>query len=725
MKWNILAAAGLGSILLALQPLAAKAVTLEPVEQITVKASLPTQSLPVQYDMRKAGLTTRVQRQGSYGMCWSFASLASLESTIIRQEPAIDLSEWSLAYYAYAPEDGFPVADNTDPLRMGGNFYVAAPMLTGWRGPVNEADAPFGDSSVLDPALTAGDLLERSVWHVTEADMLMYDIDAEITDAQRLAVKQMVYDGQAVAMSLYNINSLYNASTFTYYNAQNQRTGGSYHAVTIVGWDDAFPADSFRTPPPADGAFLCKNSWGPGWGDNGYFWVSYYDPSIVELYTISGEAPQKHTQQYQYDNYGFWSAMSVEESDPSAYMANIFTAQTDTCVTAVMFVTATEEQSYAVRVYKNVQDPADPTSGTASGRTRGMMELPGYHTVTLDTPVFLSAGERFSVTVHLSGDAGQLITCEAYSCYTTEHSDGTVSKEESMVSEEAIMRSFCPGESFYSQDGSEWHDLYDEPAMDSSKLDPRTGETTHRYCKVGNVCVRALTQEIGQVVFSTYAKAVPSGTPVTLTCPGAQEIWYSQNGVEFAPYTEPITIEKPTTLYAYAIKDGMTTQTVSQSYAIQTAQLSSLLRCDTHAYLEWEQLSDTCWTASCAGSKSLSLLPITTAQITSDAGVFSSGECTEVAGVPAVTLHTQEADKLDGTYVIYLTDVIRGNVNLDAAVNAADAADVLLYAAAKGAGAAPERDAAWLSRADCDENGTADAADAAIILQIAAENGAG
>ena len=154
MKWNILAAAGLGSILLALQPLTAKAVTLEPVEQITVKASLPTQSLPVQYDMRKAGLTTRVQRQGSYGMCWSFASLASLESTIIRQEPAIDLSEWSLAYYAYAPDYGFPVADNTDPLRMGGNFYVAAPMLTGWRGPVNEADAPFGDSSVLDPALT-------------------------------------------------------------------------------------------------------------------------------------------------------------------------------------------------------------------------------------------------------------------------------------------------------------------------------------------------------------------------------------------------------------------------------------------------------------------------------------------------------------------------------------------------------------------------------------------
>ena len=78
----------------------------------------------------------------------------------------------------------------------------------------------------------------------------------------------------------------------------------------------------------------------------------------------------------------------------------------------------------------------------------------------------------------------------------------------------------------------------------------------------------------------------------------------------------------------------------------------------------------------------------------------------------------------ESTYVIYLTDVIRGNVNLDGAVNAVDAAEVLVYAAQKGAGAAQAQDTAWRDRADCDRDGEVNAADAAWILQTAAENGA-
>ena len=49
------------------------------------------------------------------------------------------------------------------------------------------------------------------------------------------------------------------------------------HAVAIVGWDDTFAASRFASTPAGNGAWLVRNSWGPGWGDGGYFWVSYYN----------------------------------------------------------------------------------------------------------------------------------------------------------------------------------------------------------------------------------------------------------------------------------------------------------------------------------------------------------------------------------------------------------------------------------------------------------------
>ena len=76
------------------------------------------------------------------------------------------------------------------------------------------------------------------------------------------------------------------------------------HAVTIVGYDDTYSKANFEQgtdsetgdskTPPADGAFIVKNSWGCGndeseghhnkmsWGidGEGYFYLSYYDKSI-------------------------------------------------------------------------------------------------------------------------------------------------------------------------------------------------------------------------------------------------------------------------------------------------------------------------------------------------------------------------------------------------------------------------------------------------------------
>ncbi len=51
----------------------------------------------------------------------------------------------------------------------------------------------------------------------------------------------------------------------------DRRLGG--HAVDAVGYDDKMEIKNANGK--TKGAFLIRNSWGPGWGDNGYGWLPY------------------------------------------------------------------------------------------------------------------------------------------------------------------------------------------------------------------------------------------------------------------------------------------------------------------------------------------------------------------------------------------------------------------------------------------------------------------
>ncbi|MFA6887591.1 MAG: C1 family peptidase, partial [Fermentimonas sp.] len=61
--------------------------------------------LPSSYDMRDKNLTPLITDQGYFGLCWTFASISSLESGMIQQDPekyaGIDLSAFHTAYFTY------------------------------------------------------------------------------------------------------------------------------------------------------------------------------------------------------------------------------------------------------------------------------------------------------------------------------------------------------------------------------------------------------------------------------------------------------------------------------------------------------------------------------------------------------------------------------------------------------------------------------------------------
>jgi hypothetical protein len=178
---------------------------------------------------------------------------------------------------------------------------------------------------------------------------------------------------------------------------------GENHGVCIVGWDDTFASGRFTAagasaPPAGDGAFLVRNSWGSGYGDRGYFWVSYYDRSFAfddctSYARVDGTG--NYTRNYQYDALGWTTSFGFPDApDPSvAWAANRFTAKATEHIVAAGFYAPVSGTAYEVW--------AGPSLRSLTRRRSGTVALPGFATVGLDKPLAVRAARRFVVAVRI------------------------------------------------------------------------------------------------------------------------------------------------------------------------------------------------------------------------------------------------------------------------------------------------------------------------------------
>ena len=355
--------------------------------------------LPAAYDLRTLGRVTAVRDQGAYGTCWSFAALGSLESTLLSAgSAAMDFSEWHLAYFAFA--DTVPFTSGGDPYQEGGWDWPAVATLARWRGAVNEANCPYGganptgnesNSVFLLDALHLPQLSPKEYWDLEEYPELILD-----------TVKQAVVDRGAVSIGIwvsgYTNPSMFNSATNAYYTGLTDRNAD--HAVLIVGWNDSYPAANFATQPAGPGAWIVKNSWGTGFGDDGYFYVSYYEPSLDSGVAYIGTTTKPYLRQYGYDPLGWVNNIGSAGND-TAWFANIWTAQASESVAAASFYAYMPNSVYEIRVYRNAA-AGNPTSGTMTLVASGTLAETGYHTVPFTTVAPVAAGEKFSVVVKLT-----------------------------------------------------------------------------------------------------------------------------------------------------------------------------------------------------------------------------------------------------------------------------------------------------------------------------------
>jgi C1A family cysteine protease len=178
---------------------------------------------------------TPIQNQGSCGSCYAFGAIACYESfCLVKGKGRYDLSE----------QDFMMTAKSIGPYGGCKGWYLDSSMkLLQNNGVAPESACPY---KAVESACNAKAEYFSGGFSVT-------------TDVNTIKSALQNYGAVYVGFAVYSDFSYYKGGVYRYTSGYKR----GYHAVAIVGYDDA------------QQAWYVKNSWGTGWGDNGYFWIGY------------------------------------------------------------------------------------------------------------------------------------------------------------------------------------------------------------------------------------------------------------------------------------------------------------------------------------------------------------------------------------------------------------------------------------------------------------------
>ena len=375
-------------------------------------------TLPSSYSLVDKSFTTSIKDQGDTGACWAFSAIKAVESNSIIKglytPSTADFSENHLAWFTYSKStkksdpmynEGMYSYSLTGAYDRGGNALSAIFNLAKWSGAELEENAPFKADTTSQKNNMAKTMKNKESLRYSSKLHLQ---NAECYDnASRDEIKKAIMTKGALNISMYytefGFESLKDdASSYyqTIFTKPATAQKNANHCVTIVGWDDNYSKNNFKKAPSSNGAWLIANSYGTDSNDKGYFWMSYKEPSIGEIYSMDVESTDNYDNIYQYDGAGWENALYYKNSDLTG--ANVFTNKSNTVqyLNAVSFYTLSDKQKYTIKVYKNMTGNT-PSTGTlvSTATTSGTQTYNGYHTVKLASSCKINPGEKFAVAV--------------------------------------------------------------------------------------------------------------------------------------------------------------------------------------------------------------------------------------------------------------------------------------------------------------------------------------
>jgi len=201
----------------------------------------PKLNLPDRFDWREHNGVSAIKNQWVCGSCWAFAAIGALECSILIEDGIeVDLSE---QMSVDCDRGGLMGSYGCD----GGYHYKHLLYLK-----------TFGATMEAWYLYMAKDL-ECSGAALTKPYKVSSFGSAENSPA---SIKQAVYNHGPVACSV-AVDNGFQAYTGGVYNGPG--ADQTNHAVILVGWDEN----------EGNGYWIMKNSWGTGWGEDGYMRIGY------------------------------------------------------------------------------------------------------------------------------------------------------------------------------------------------------------------------------------------------------------------------------------------------------------------------------------------------------------------------------------------------------------------------------------------------------------------
>ncbi len=349
-----------------------------PVKQLQAQGPLPSS-----FDWRDYGKMTPVKDQSACATCWIFGTTSVLESAVLIGESAeYDFSEQSVALcvdrswiYLYDGAD--------DPCMAEGNSFKASEVFIK-KGSVLESCNPYNTTALNCDGFCVCDdctpVKKVDGYRLATNDGSQIDV-----------IKDAVCNHGPVSMGFFSDpNGSYIVEPWgTIYD--HYPSPGPDHMVSIIGWNDSVPH-----PNPAHdgtGAWIVKNSWGTGWGNDGYFYLAYNSSCVEEIAYLEYKDPVPGDELLYWDEAGLVN--SIGSGYNTAWMASVFTAPNSGDLTHVDFWTTSSNAQYEIYVWASF-------FGTELAHQTGNCQEYGYYSIPLTTTISVDAGQQFTVGVKMT-----------------------------------------------------------------------------------------------------------------------------------------------------------------------------------------------------------------------------------------------------------------------------------------------------------------------------------